>query len=60
MDAGEALVVGVIQLRGAGRGSGAPLDTELGIVYELRDGKIVREQPFRLEREALGAAELSE
>jgi ketosteroid isomerase-like protein len=60
MDAGGNAVVAVAAISGLGAGSGAPLDTHIFFVYELRDGKIVRDQTFTPRSDALEAAGLSE
>ena len=60
IDAGEAVVVAVVALRGSGRGSGTPLDTQAAFVYDIRDGKIVRDRPFTSRSQALEGAGLLE
>jgi ketosteroid isomerase-like protein len=42
------------------RGSGMPLDTNVAFVWTVRNGKLVRNQVFMNQREALEAAGLSE
>jgi ketosteroid isomerase-like protein len=56
----EPDVVSVHHQRGRGRTSGVEVATELGSVYSVEDGKIVRWQMFFSEQEALEAAGLSE
>ena len=60
IDAGDDIVVAVIVMRGRGQGSGAAVETPLAFVYELRDGKLVRDRPFTTRGQALEAAGLSE
>lgn len=60
IDAGDGLVVGVIAMRGRGKGSGAPLDAQAVWVHELRGNKIARMQAFTSKPQALDAAGLSE
>jgi ketosteroid isomerase-like protein len=60
IDAGDDVVVAVIAMQGSGKGSGAPLDAPAVFVYELRDGKIVRDRAFESKSEALEAAGLKE
>jgi ketosteroid isomerase-like protein len=60
IDGGRDVVVAIASLHGYGRGSGAPLDTHVGFVYELRDGKIIRDRAFTSKGQALEAVGLSE
>ena len=60
IDAGGGVVVAVTAIRGHGRGSNAPMEAEASWVYELREGRIVRDRPFLSKAEALEAAGLSE
>ncbi len=60
MDAGGNAAVAVIAVSGRGAGSGTPLDAHIFFVYELRDGRIVRDQAFTSRSEALEAAGLRE
>jgi ketosteroid isomerase-like protein len=53
-------VVAVLHHRGRGKISGVGVATELGCVYAVEGGKIVRWQMFFSEREALEAVGLSE
>jgi ketosteroid isomerase-like protein len=53
-------VVAVLHQRGRGKISGVEVATELGCVYTVEGGKIVRWQMFFSEREALEAVGLSE
>jgi ketosteroid isomerase-like protein len=48
----------VIAVRGHGRGSDAPFEAVGAFVYEVRDGKIVRDRPFTSRSQALEAAGL--
>ena len=58
-DAGDAAVA-VGSLRAQGRGSGATIEEEHGVVYELRDGLIARAVSYRDKAKALEAAGLRE
>jgi ketosteroid isomerase-like protein len=60
IDAGAGVVVAVIAMAGSGRGSGAPMDAPAAFVYEMRDGKVVRDRAFSSRSQALEAAGLSE
>jgi ketosteroid isomerase-like protein len=60
IDAGEDLVLAVVEVRGHGRGSDVPVETRAAFVYELRDGRIVRDRLFRTKTQALEAAGLRE
>ena len=60
IDAGGNAVVVVSAMSGRGRGSGTPLDAPVFFVYEIRDGRIVRDQTFTSRSQALEAAGLSE
>ena len=60
IDGSDDVVVAVVAIRGSGKGSGAPLDAPAAFVYELRDGKIVRDRPFTSRNQTLEAAGLSE
>lgn len=56
IDAGDDVVVAVIAMTGRGMGSDAPMDAAAVFVYEVRDGKIVRDRPFESRSEAFEAA----
>jgi ketosteroid isomerase-like protein len=53
-------VLGLGRLRTRGRGSGAPVDSPWGGIYDLRGGKVVRIRTYLDHDEALHAAGLSE
>jgi ketosteroid isomerase-like protein len=53
-----ALAVG--RLRARGRGSGATIEEEHGVVYELRDGLIARAVSYRNQAKARDAAALQD
>ena len=57
---GALVVVAVIAMHGRGKGSGAPFDLLPYFVYEVRDGRIVRDRAFTSKAQALEAAGLSE
>ena len=56
----DPYVVSVHQQRGRGRTSGIEVATELGSVYGVEGGKIIRWQMFFSEQEALEAVGLSD
>jgi ketosteroid isomerase-like protein len=59
IDAGDKVVV---EVRQGGRGETSSVDVEMPVywqVYTVRDGLIVRVEPYRLKAEALEAAGLS-
>jgi ketosteroid isomerase-like protein len=60
MEAGEDVVVAVVEMRGRGQVGGALIETPLTFVYELRNGRIVRDRPFTSRSQALEAAGLEE
>ena len=60
IDAGDDVVVVVVALRGHGKGGGTPIAIEAAFVYEIRDGKTVRDRAFLSRSQALEAAGLSE
>ena len=54
------LVVMLGRLEGRGKGSGVPVDSSLGMVFDLRGGAISRIRGYLDHAEALEAAGLSE
>src|SRR5687768_14301858 len=58
-DAGDQ-VVAAVHVTGRMKESDAQIDMRLGIVYTLRDGKIIRGREYATGQEALEAAGLSE
>jgi ketosteroid isomerase-like protein len=54
----RVLTFGRVQVRG--RGSGVPVDTPLGVIFDFRDGRISRSCTYLDHGEALRAAGLSE
>jgi ketosteroid isomerase-like protein len=58
IDGGENTVVVVARLIGRAVGSGVPLDAYVAFVYELRDGKVVRDRVFISKEAALAAVGL--
>jgi ketosteroid isomerase-like protein len=60
IDGGGDLVVVRVTIRGHGKSSGAPVDAPTAFVYEIRDGKVIRDRAFRSKSQALEAAGLSE
>ncbi len=56
----EQGAVALGRLRARGRGSGAEIEEDHGIVYEIRDGLIARATSYRDREKALKAAGLSE
>jgi uncharacterized protein len=59
IDAGDRVVVLVREFR-RGRGSGVELEADTAVVFEVRDGRVVRIQGYMDRAEALEAAGLSE
>jgi ketosteroid isomerase-like protein len=59
MDLGDRVLARVV-LRGRGRGSGAPIETPMAVLWTLREGKIAACAVFRDEVQALEAAGLRE
>jgi uncharacterized protein len=59
IDAGDRVVVLVREFR-RGRGSGVELEADTAVVFEVRDGRVVRIQGYMDRAEALKAAGLSE
>jgi ketosteroid isomerase-like protein len=54
------LVVMLGRLEGRGKGSGVPVDSSLGMVFDLRGGKIARIRGYLEHGEALRAARMAE
>lgn len=59
-DGGNDLVLGVVAMRGQGKGSGAPLDAKAFWVHELRDDKLARMRAFTTQAQCLEAAGLQD
>jgi ketosteroid isomerase-like protein len=59
VDAGDQVVLLQHELR-RGRGSGVEVEADTAVLYDLRDGRIVRIQGFMDQTNALAAAGLSE
>jgi ketosteroid isomerase-like protein len=59
IDAGRDTVVGIGRLTGRGRASGAPVDRRVGMVLELRNGRLWRTHTYLDADDALQAAGLS-
>jgi ketosteroid isomerase-like protein len=60
IDAGDGEVVVPVAMSVLGRDSGAPLETMMAFVYEVRDRKIVRDRAFTSKEAALEAVGLRE
>jgi ketosteroid isomerase-like protein len=60
IDAGDDRVVALTHQSGTGKGSGVPVELNLGVVSELKDGRVVRMRNYLTHAEALEAAGLSE
>jgi ketosteroid isomerase-like protein len=58
IDAGDGCVLLVYRVAGRGRGSGAPMDHEFGIVWRLQDGKLLSGDTYSDPQEAVAAAGL--
>jgi len=59
-EAGPDTVFASIRTRVVGRGSGAPVEAQLGVVFVLSEGKIVRGRTYPTRAEALEAVGLGE
>ena len=59
IDAGDQVVALVHEYR-RGKGSGVIVETDIALVYEFREGKIVRIEPYMSQADALEAAGLRE
>jgi ketosteroid isomerase-like protein len=57
LDAGDRVVV-LCHLKGKGRESGVEVESSIGQVWTVRDGKLVRQEMFRTPEEALEAVGL--
>ncbi len=57
---GDQLVLLIGRLEAQGKGSGVPVDAQLGMLFELRDGTISRIRGFLDHGEALRTAGLAE
>ena len=60
LDAGEDRVVYLYRVVGRGTGSGAPVSRENAILWQLRDGKLLKGEVYLDQAKALQAAGLSE
>jgi ketosteroid isomerase-like protein len=60
IDAGDDRVVVIYRQRATGKGSGVPIDMRVGMVSELRDGRVIRTTNYLDPAEALEAAGLRE
>ena len=60
IDAGDDRVVALTRQSGTGKGSGVPVELDLGLIYELKDGRVIRITNYLTHAEALEAAGLSE
>ena len=60
IDADDDRVVALTRQSGTGKGSGVPVELDLGLIYELKDGRVIRITNYLTHAEALEAAGLSE
>jgi len=60
LDAGNDRVVVLYRMVAQGAGSGVPVNQEVGAVWQLRNGKLLRGELYLDHAEALEAAGLSE
>ena len=60
IDAGDDRVVGLTHQSATGRGSGLPVEADVGQVYELENGRMLRVRNYLSHAEALEAAGLRE
>jgi ketosteroid isomerase-like protein len=56
IDAGGETVVSVQRASGVAKGSGVPAEIVYGVVYTVRDGKIVRGREYATREQAVAAA----
>jgi ketosteroid isomerase-like protein len=60
IDAGDDQVVAIAHQRGVGKGSGAPIEWQMGQVLQFEGGRLIRTRIYASPAEALEAAGLSE
>jgi ketosteroid isomerase-like protein len=60
IDAGGDRVVALLHQSGIGKESGVPVEWDNGVVFELRDGRVIRATNYLSHAEALEAAGLQE
>jgi ketosteroid isomerase-like protein len=60
LDAGRDRVVHLYRIVGRGAGSGVPVSREVGALWQLRNGKLLKGEVYLDQPEALEAAGLSE
>jgi ketosteroid isomerase-like protein len=60
IDAGDDRVVGLTHQSATGKGSGVPVEADVGQVYELEDGRLARTRNYLSHAKALEAAGLEE
>ena len=60
LNAGGDCVVQLYRLVGRGAGSGVPVSREIGALWQLRNGKLLKGEVYLDQRQALEAAGLSE
>jgi ketosteroid isomerase-like protein len=60
LDAGGDRVVQLYRLVGRGAGSGVPVSSEVGALWQLRNGKLLKGEVYLDQRQALEAAGLRE
>jgi ketosteroid isomerase-like protein len=60
LDPGKDRVVALYRIVGRGAGSGVPVSQEIGSVWQLRNGKMLKGDTYLDQREALEVAGLSE
>jgi ketosteroid isomerase-like protein len=60
IDVGHDRVVALTHQLGTGKASGVPVEVDLGAVFELKDGRVVRMRTYLTHAEALEAAGPSE
>ena len=59
-DAAPDRVAGIVRQRAIGKASAAPVDLQQGMVWEFKDGRVIRIRHFLSPSQALEAAGLSE
>ena len=60
IDAGDYGVLALLHQWATGKGSGAPVELDYALVYELEDGRVIRMRNYLSQQEALEAVGLRE
>jgi ketosteroid isomerase-like protein len=60
IDAGDDRVIALLHQSATGKGSGAPVELHYALVYELKDGRVIRMRNYLSQHAALEAVGLRE